>query len=490
MAILRQEVPMSCDRRTLILAAAIGPAALAVAPMRMARAAPSGAPLPAAIADPRFHRRAIEAMVWSMPAVNLELMKEAMLTATPGRPNEMLYWSRLLDWKCQTLTPNSDVIYLKPFWDMRDVGPMVIEIPAAQGGVINGTLMDAWQTPFEDVGSAGLDQGRGGRYLILPPGYQGEVPSGFYSFRSPTFTGYGLLRSIIGGNGAPDVASAVAYARRIRVYPLSSAANPPPTRYTDASGVLFDSVIPYDHRYFVHLDRVIQREPWLERDRAMIDTLATLGIVKGKPYQPDAQTNARLDAAARDAFALLDAQFEQLFDTPFAPGASWAFVASPTYGEQAIANFPDPDIYMVDERGLVFSFVFFAPRRLGEGQFWTMSHKDKAGAPLVGDASYRLRVPPNAPARQFWSITLYDRFTHAFIRNMPATSRSSVTPGLRRNRDGSVDLFFGPTAPQGWAENAIQTEPGRRFEAMARFYGPKPSLFDHSWVLPDIERIG
>jgi hypothetical protein len=367
---------------------------------------------------------------------------------------------------------------------------MVIEIPPAGGGVINGTLMDAWQAPFEDVGPAGLDAGKGGRYLVLPPGYQGEPPAGYYSFRSPTWTGYGLLRSIIGGNGAPDVASAVAYARRIRVYPLSAAANPPATVYTDASGVLFDATIPYDHRFFAHLDKVIQREPWLERDRAMIDTLATLGIVKGKPFQPDQRTNARLDAAAKEAFTLLDAQFEQLFDTPFAPGASWAFLTSTAYAEQATGNFPDPNIYMVDERGLLFSFIFFTPRRLGQGQFWTMTHKDKSGAPLVGEASYRLRVPPDAPARQFWSITLYDRLTHAFIPNMPSTSRSSVTPGLRRNRDGSVDLFFGPRPPQGFANNSVMTAPGRRFEALARFYAPKPSLFDHSWVLPDIERIG
>lgn len=258
---------------------------------------------------------------------------------------------------------------------------------------------DARQAPFEDVGPAGLDEGRGGRYLILPPGFTGEPPTGYYSFRSPTFTGYGLLRSIIGGNGAPDVATAVRYARRIRVYPLSSAARPPPTRYTDPSGVLFDSTIPYGHRCFAYLDQVIQREPWLERDRAMIDTLATLGIVKGQPFQPDARTNAMLDAAAKDAFALLDAQLEQLFEAPFAPGANWAFPTSEALSRQVTTNFADPHIYLVAERGLLFTYAFFTRWRLGRGQFWTMTHKDSAGAPLEGNASYRLRVPPNAPAR-------------------------------------------------------------------------------------------
>lgn len=481
---------MAYDRRSVFRSGALAAAAFSVAPMQALRAASEGAPLPASVTDPRFYRRAIEAMVWSMPAVNLELMTQAMLTSTTGRPNQILYWSRLLDWRCQTLTPNADVIYLKPFWDMRDVGPIVVEIPPADDGVINGTLMNAWQAPFEDVGPAGLDAGKGGRYLIIPPGYQGELPAGYYTYRSPTFTGYALLRSIIGGDSAADVAKAVSYARRIRMYPLGTAANPPPTTYTDAAGILFDATIPYDHRYFTHLDRIVQREPWLERDRAMIDKIATLGIVKGRPFAPDSRTNDLLDAAARDAFTLLDAQFDQLFQTPFAPGANWAFVSSQAYAKQATANFPDPNSYMVDERGLLFSFAFFTPRRLGQGQFWTMTQKDNLGSPLEGNASYRLRVPANVPARQFYSITLYDRQTHAFIRNTPSTSKSSVTPGLRRNRDGTVDLFFGPNPPRGWVNNAILTNPSRRFEAMARFYGPERSLFDHSWVLPNIERIG
>jgi len=428
-------------------------------------------------------------MIWSMPAVNLELMLQAMLTATPGRPNQILYWSQLLDWKCQTLTPNSDVIYLKPFWDMRDVGPVVIEIPPADDGVINGTLMDSWQSPFEDVGPAGADGGKGGRYLILPPGHSGPVPGGYYVFRSATHTGYGLLRSILRSGSPEDLRKAVAYAKRISLYPLRNATNPPPTVYNDADGRLFDAVIPYDSRYYEHLDRFIQKEPWFERDRAMIDTLRVIGIEKGKPFALDAARRKQLDAAARDAHALLDAQFERLFDTPFAPGANWAFVASQEYAKHATAGFPDINVYPVDERGLLFTFVFFTPRRLGEGQFWTLTHKDKSGAQLDGGRSYRLRVPPNPPVRQYWSLTLYDRKTHAFIRNMPYTSRSSQTPGLRTNSDGSIDMFFGPSPPKDWERNWVPTDSARPFEAMARFYGPEPALFDHSWVLPNIERI-
>jgi hypothetical protein len=466
--------------------AVAGPVILAQRPALAKEPATS---FPKKLARAAIERRAIEAMIWGMPAVNLELMYQAMLRTTPGRANQILYWSRLLDWKCQTLTPNSDVIYLKPFWDMREVGPIVVEIPPADDGVINGTLMDSWQTPLEDVGPAGVDGGKGGKYLILPPGHDAPEPAGYHVFHSQTYGGYGLLRSILRSGSPADLAKAVAYARRIRLYPLSQAANPSPTTFVDADGVLFDSTIPYDARFYEHLDRFVQKEPWLERDRAMIDTLKTIGIEKGKSFAPDARMRKQLNAAAADTHAMLDARFEQLFDTRFAPGSRWAFLTSMEYAKQATTGFVDPNGYPIDDRGLLFTYVFFTPRRLGEGQFWIMTHKDKAGHVLDGGRSYRLRVPANAPIRQYWSITLYDRVTHAFIRNMPFTSRSSQTPGLRKNSNGSVDLYFGPKAPKGWEANWAPTNRTRRFEAMARFYGPEPALFDHSWVLPDIERI-
>ena len=171
-------------------------------------------------------RRGIEAMIWGMPAVNRDLMYQAMLRETPGRANQMLYWSKLLDWKNQTLTPNTDVIYLTPYFDTREVGPVVLEIPPADDGVINGTIMDAWQMPLEDVGPAGADGGKGGRYVILPPGYAETVPDGFIVLPSLTWTGYALLRSILRSGSDADIAKAVEYGRRIRVYPLSQAAGP------------------------------------------------------------------------------------------------------------------------------------------------------------------------------------------------------------------------------------------------------------------------
>ena len=455
-----------------------------------ASAQEASANLPEALTRDQVVRRAIEAMIWGMPAVNRDLMYQAMLRETAGRANQMLYWSKLLDWRNQTLTPNTDVIYLTPYFDTREVGPVVLEIPPADDGVINGTIMDAWQMPLEDVGPAGVDAGKGGKYVILPPDYAEPAPDGFIALPSLTWTGYALLRSILNSGSDADLAKAVDYGRRIRVYPLSQAANPPETIYVDASGVLYDTTIPYDLRFYQALDRVVQTEPWLERDRAMIDTLRSIGIEKGKPFAPDDATRQALDEAAAQAQALLDAKLEVIFETPWVDGSRWAFPASQAYVTAAQSGFADPDIYPVDDRGVVFTFAFFTPKRLGEGQFYLMVIHDKAGNAFDGAKSYRLVVPANAPVRQYWSATAYDRRTHALIREVPHAARSSQSPGLEVNADGTVDLHFGPEAPPGKDANWVSTRPDAQFEVLFRFYGPEKALFDKTWVLPDIEETG
>ena len=175
------------------------------------------------------HRRAVEAVIWGMPAVNTDLMFRAMAAGVKGDWNQIVYWSRLVDWKNQTLTPNPDAIYIMPFFNTAQTGPMVLDIPAAGEGSITGSIMDCWQTPLEDVGPAGVDQGRGGRYLILPPGYSGPVPDGGIPLRSQTYQGYALLRSILTSGSDADFVKALDYGKRIRFYPLSVGASPPTT---------------------------------------------------------------------------------------------------------------------------------------------------------------------------------------------------------------------------------------------------------------------
>jgi len=433
--------------------------------------------------------RAIEAIIWGMPAVNLDIMYQTMLRETKGKENQMLYWSRLLDWKTQTLTPNTDVIYFTPYFDTKNVGPIVLEIPPADDGAIVGTIMDAWQMPLEDIGPAGADKGKGGKYLILPPGHDGKVPTGYIVLPSLTYKGYALIRSILKSGSEADLAKAVEYGKRMKVYPLSQAQAPTPTVYVDAAGLLYDATIQYDIRFFESLDRLVQYEPWLERDRTMIDKLQAIGIEKGKPFAPDAARTKMLNDAAAQAHTYIDGLYKEVVKAgAFAPGSRWSFPQSlglvfKAYGE----HFADPNLYPVESRGLLFSFIFFAPKQMGQGQFYLLALEDKDGQLLDGSKTYKLNVPANAPVRQYWSATLYDLSTHALIRETSHAGRSSQSPGLQVNADGSVDLYFGPKAPAGKEANWTPTDPKGKFEILFRFYGPLPSLFDKTWVLPDVE---
>lgn len=433
-----------------------------------------------------IERRGAEAMIWGMAAVNADLM--AQEAAKHGaKTNEIVFWSRPADWKNQTLTPNPDSIYFMSFWDLQD-GPIVIDVPPAQGGSLAGNIVDAWQMPLEDAGPEGADKGEGGKYLLLPPGYAGAVPDGYIVLKSDTLTGFALMRSNLKSHADADIETSVAYGKQLKVYPLSAAANPPETKFTDVSGQVFDSTIPYDARFFTTLDRVVQREPWLDRDRVMIDQLRTLGIEKGKPFQPSSQTQAALDAAAKEAHKLLSAQYDAGFPV-INDGISWFPAARADVIKAVQSGYADPDEYPVDGRGITYTLGFTGIKRIGTAQYYLMTSKAKDGEPFDGAAAYKLTVPADAPVKQYWSVTVYDRETHALVKNMDKASVASIGTGVAKNADGSVDVYFGPKAPDGKEANWVPTDPARKFELLFRLYGPEKPLFDKSWKLPDVEKL-
>jgi hypothetical protein len=202
------------------------------------------------------------------------------------------------------------------FFNTKEVGPVVIDVPPGDAkGSLNGNIVTVWQTSLEDVGLLGLDKGAGGKFLILPPGYTEKVPNGYTPLPSDTYSGYALLRSNLHSHSDADVDAAIAYSKRAKIYPLSTAANPPETVFTDAKDVEYNSTIRYDLRFFQSLDRIVQSEPWIERDRAMIDPLRSIGIEKGKPFVPNEATQVILTEAIGEAKALL----AQRYDAGFPP---------------------------------------------------------------------------------------------------------------------------------------------------------------------------
>ena len=420
--------------------------------------------------------------MWGMPAVNFERMLEAA-RANGAQANQVVFWSKPVNWKNQTLTPNPDTIYLNPFYDTHE-GPMVLEIPPAEGGVIVGTIDDAWQCAIEDFGPAGADQGKGGKYLITPPGYAEKPPEGYVALPSLTYRGFVILRSNFKSRSDADIAAAVAHGKLIRFYPLGK--SPDTTTFVDMYDKPFDATIRYDATFFELLDRFVQAEPWLTRDKVMIEYLRTIGIVKGKPFAPDARTKVTLDAAVKEAHAQIESNYEAGFASQFFPGTRWAIPIPKETVDGMGSMFADPNSYAIDGRASMYAMAYFSPKQLGAGQFYVLAIQDGAGRRLDGKKTYRLTVPANAPVEQYWSATAYDGETHALIRETSRASLASNTEGVRTNADGSVDVYFGPSAPAGKESNWVPTK-DRAFEILFRFYGPKKALFEKTWALPDLQ---
>lgn len=438
------------------------------------------------LAERSIHRRAVEAVIWGMPAVNYERMLQAAIDSG-AKPNQVVYWSRPVNAKNQTLTPNPDTIYLNPFYDTSK-GPVVVEIPPTNADqVIVGSFDNAWQNALEDAGPAGADKGKGAKYLILPPDYTEKAPEGYIVLPSDTYRGFVILRSNFKSRSDADIASAVEHGKQVKIYPLGE--NADSTVYVDAYDKPFDATIPYDASFFEYLDRFVQAEPWLTRDKVMIDSLKTLGIEKGKPFAPDAKTKAILAEAAQEAHAVIDLKCESSFAAPFFPGTHWGLPVSHETVEGIGSGFAEPNSYDVDGRSVMYHLAYFSAKHLGAGQFYLMNLRDRAGRPLDGKTTYRLTVPANAPVEQYWSVTVYDRETHALVKNMERASRSSNVSELQKNADGSVDIYFGPKAPAGKESNWVPTDPERQFELMFRLYGPKKPLFEKTWQLPDVEEV-
>jgi hypothetical protein len=442
-----------------------------------------------ALARRSIERRAVEAAIWGMPAVNYDLMLQEMLSKTEGQVGEAIYWGRPLDSKNQTLTPNPDALYFMVFFNTKD-GPVVLDLPpASANGSFNANIVTVWQLPLEDAGLLGFDKGKGGKYLILRPGYKDTVPDGYIPLQSDTYGGYMLFRANLKSHSADDVARSVAYGKQMKIYPLANAGNPPAAIFTDVKDIEFDSTIRYDASFFEHLNRIVQSEPWLDRDRAMIDPLGSLGIEKGKPFKPDEATTGALQSGIREARALLEAKYDAGMPPFFSETSRWTFPAPPDLIKALQSGFADPDVYPVDERGMVYTYAYIGIKRLGAGQFYSISIRDKDGDAFDGAKTYRLNVPPNVPVEQYWSVTAYDRETHALIKGMPRASRASNASDVQKNADGSVDIYFGPKPSEGKESNWVPTDPERGFELMARFYAPKKEFFDKVWKLPDVEKM-
>jgi hypothetical protein len=433
-----------------------------------------------------IHDLAVHAAKWGTPIVSFDAMRQAFFRDAGAKYGDLAYLSRVADWRFQLTTPNASTRYVYLNFNTHD-GAVVLEIPAAVGAGLFGSILDAWQVPLVDVGPQGSDRGEGGRYLLLAPGQTGSVPSGYIAVPSNTFNGYAVFRAISEGSTQDAIDRALNLVTQIRVYPLAMAAKPPRTRAIDIAGKLFDGIMHYDETLFTTLAKMVSEEQALPRDAEILDGLKELGIEKGKPFAPDEAIRGELESAAQEAQRQLIAG-ESREGEPFWPGSSWRS-PSPIGAKTGFTFVTDKGLD-IDARAETFFMACAPPKALGKASTYLAAYADASGQPLSGGGSYRLRLPPNIPAEQFWALTVYDAETCAFIRNSPKIEVNSYHEGIAVNTDGSIDLFLGHSAPAAGAMNWVALTPGHAWFPLLRFYGPKPALLDRSWRAPDIERVG
>jgi hypothetical protein len=313
------------------------------------------------------------------------------------------------------------------------------------------------------------------------------VPEGYAPVISQTINGYGQLRIVPaanGANGANGAAGAAEVARGVRLYPLSLAANPPPQRLIDMSGRLFDAVVRFDDSFFDSLARMVEDEPVQVRDLVVMGQLGCLGLGGRKTFKPPNQTRRILAEAAAEAHAgfVLDA----LNGAPYWTKSHW--ITPSVIGAQTGYSFATRDCLWLDARGTA-AFLGFARSRCGRACMCVCGVFDSTRELLEGGRRYRLRVPPGAPVSAGWEMAVYDLETAAFIREAPTVGVTTFDPALRRETDGSVEVWFGPSPPAGLDCNWIYTRPGRSWFAVFSFLGPQTAALDKSWVLGEIEPL-
>jgi len=436
-------------------------------------------------------QRATQTAIWAMPAVGMVDFKKATIRDLGGTINDVVYLTSPFESKHGFLTANDVTAYSWATASSAE-GPIVIEVPAATDKVSYfGTIVNAWDQPIEDVGPAGKDKGDGGKYLLLPPGYDGDVPEGYFAYQTDTYE-YGFSFRPRLYNGATD-ADAAEYAQKVKIYYLKDAANPPATNYINASPLAYNSLPTYDHTFFEDINDVVQGNPIRQQDKVMVSLLKSLGIEKGQPFNPD----ERQKQAMEEGLALAYDSMQSFFTTegksmlPLWKGKSqwqiWNFAAG-----QAEAGFPyeTEDSVLVDDRaGGSYFWITYLPKYLGSGTFYLTGLRDSDGELLNGKDTYKLNVPKDTPAKDFWSVIVYSMKTKGFIRDMPEIGLSTRDiETMQTNEDGSWDIYFGPEAPQGMESNFIPTG-GEDFFLIFRLYGPESKDFYKNWMLGDVVKI-
>ncbi len=427
---------------------------------------------------------AVDAYVKGVHIASMEAMKQGILSFGP--PNQTaLIFEELMDSRALFLTANTTSVYMTSWLELGDE-PMVIETPPDVLGIID----DHYFKYVADFGRLGPDKSQGGKFLILPPGYEGEVPDGYFVSRAHTYGHWVIWR---GFQEAGDPQPAVrATKERFKIYPLSQKDNPPTMNFVNVSGKEFNTIHKMDSRIYDEINSVIQSEPPIGENPEILGSLAAIGIKKGEDFNPDDRMKEILDEAAKIGSAIVRTQISKprskyLYKFP---GTQWL---NPLAFKSYL--FEHEGTRLLDARS---AFHFYATgitpamsmKIVGKGSQYAIAYSDAGGNTFDGSKTYKFNVPADPPMNDFWSFTIYDNQTRSMLQTdqrFPGIDNNKE--GLVQNDDGSWDIYIGPQPPKGFEENWIQTVPGKGWNTIFRLYGPLEPWFAGEWYPSDAMEV-
>lgn len=431
--------------------------------------------------------RGLAAFLDNQGAASLHAMRMGNAGIGADASNKLTITEQLLQPESLYLTGNTSTLYALGYMDLKKDGPLVIELPPGMLGFVD----DAWFRFVENLGAIGPDKGKGGKYLMLPPDYQGAVPAGYFVIRTDTYSNLVFLRGSIAKGLEPAVENIKS---NLKVYPLAQADNPPETEFVNFSGKSYNTIAPNDFSFFEGINQVVQEEPIGAIDSEARGLLAAIGIVKGQPFNPDARMKKLLGEAATIGNATARAiTYQPRIDGVFIyPDTNSAWTTAyanknTTFETNGAMGLDARVLFYFNATGVTQAM---AATTVGQGSDYALAYLDADKKPLDGSKTYKLRLPPDVPVNNFWAVTLYDTQTRSLLQTgQRFPTMGSQSEGVQKNADGSYDVYFAPEAPLGKEGNWLQTIPGKSWFTILRMYGPLAPWINKTWRPGEIELV-
>lgn len=430
--------------------------------------------------------RAVNVFLNNIPAMSIYTLREGQASLGADASHKICIFDTLMDSTSLVLTGNTSTMYAMGFLDLEKDGPTVIDLPPKMLGILDDMAFHY----MTDLGVAGPDKGKGGKFLVLPPDHDGEVPDGYFVVPSRTNGVWLFMRGYL-DKGIKAASENIR--NNLKVYPLAMRENPPKMEFINVSGKKVNTVVPNDDSFFEKLHTLIQQEPDDFLGPEARGMMAAIGIEKGKPFSPD----TRMKKILIDAAAIGNTAARAISYFPRDPG-------NMTYGEDSawVMAYADKDTtftrngaYRLDARVLFhFGYICVSPAMAvtvpGKGSDYAMAMLDSRKKPLDGSKTYKLHMPPDIPVKDFWAVTMYDTQTRSQLQtDQQFPTLDSYREGMKKNDDGSIDIYFAPKPPKGQENNWLQTVPGKSWFIALRMYGPLQPWIDQTWRPGEIELV-